>query len=176
VSFPICGLTPDLIISHLGVNNFADQEAVFAECFRVAKPKAHLVLTTNPTGLMHEFYAVFREILLELQKPVYLERLQRNEAHRGTKESISSMLQATGFSIVNAAEESFQLRYLDGNALFNHALTQFGFLDGWRGVVDPEDEEHIFALLENKLNQIACAQGELRMTVPMLYLEGEKTD
>ena len=40
--------------------------------------------------------------------------------------------------------------------------------------MDPEDEEHVFALLEHKLNQIAPAHGELRMTVPMLYLEGEK--
>jgi arsenite methyltransferase len=175
-NLPFQESTFDLIISHLGVNNFADQEAVFAECFRVAKPKAHIVLTTNPIGLMHEFYAVFRQTLLELQKPVYLERLHRNEAHRGTKESISGMLQATGFSIVNAAEESFHLRYLDASALFNHALIQVGFLDDWRRVVDPEDEEHVFALLENKLNQMACAQGELRMTVPMLYLEGAKTD
>ena len=166
----------DLIISHLGVNNFADQEAVFAECFRVAKPKAHIVLTTNPTGHMHEFYEVFHQTLLELHKPMYLERLRRDEVHRGTKESISRLLQAAGFSIVKAAEESFHLRYLDASTLFNHVLTQVGFLDGWRGVVDPEDEEYIFALLENKLNQIARTHGELRMTVPMLYLEGEKTD
>ena len=166
----------DLIVSNLGANNFTDPYAVFAECFRVAKPKARIVLTTNITGHMPEFYAVFRQTLLELQKPAYLERLHMNEAHRGTRESISGMLQATGFRIVNAAEESFHLRYLDGSALFNHLLTQLGFLDGWRRVVDPEDEEHVFALLENKLNQIARAHGELCMTVPMLYLEGEKPD
>jgi len=166
----------DLIVSNLGVNNFTDPYAVFAECFRVAKPKARIVLTTNITGHMSEFYAVFRQTLLELQKPAYLERLHMHEAHRGTIESISGMLQATGFRIVNAAEEAFHLRYLDGSALFNHLLTQLGFLDGWRRVVDPEDEEHVFALLENKLNQIARAHGELCMTVPMLYLEGEKPD
>jgi arsenite methyltransferase len=160
----------------LGANNFTDPYAVFAECFRVAKPKARIVLTTNITGHMSEFYAVFRQTLLELQKPAYLERLHMNEAHRGTIESISGMLQATGFRIVSAAEEAFHLRYLDGSALFNHLLTQLGFLDGWRRVVDPEDEEHVFALLENKLNQIARAHGELCMTVPMLYLEGEKPD
>jgi hypothetical protein len=42
--------------------------------------------------------------------------------------------------------------------------------------VDPEDEEQVFTLLENKLNQIAVARGELGMTVPMLYLEGERLD
>src|SRR5437660_3075543 len=51
----------DLIVSNLGANNFTDPYAVFAECFRVAKPNAHMVLTTNTAGHMSEFYAVFRQ-------------------------------------------------------------------------------------------------------------------
>src|SRR5258708_4308942 len=62
----------DLIVSNLGVNNFTDPETVLIECFRVAKPHASLVLTTNPVGHMREFYALFHEVLLELQKPTYL--------------------------------------------------------------------------------------------------------
>ena len=168
--------TFDLIVSHLGINNFTDPQAVLAECFRVARPRAHLVLTTNPTGHMSEFYEVFRTTLQELQKPAYRERLEVNETHRGTKESISAMLQAAGFRIVKIREDSFQFRYLDGSALFNHILTRVGFLEGWRQVVDLEDEQHVFTILENKLNQIASAQGELLMTVPMLYLEAEKPE
>ncbi len=164
----------DLIVSHLGINNFADPEAVLAECFRVAKPQASLVLTTNPSGHMRELYALFREVLLELHQSMYLERLQQNEEHRGTKASLSGMLQAAGFHTVKIQEGAFQLRYLDGSALFHHLLTQVGFLDGWRQVVDAEDEEPVFALLATRLNQVAQARGELRLSVPMLYLEGEK--
>ena len=166
----------DLIVSNLGVNNFTDPAAVLAECFRVAKARARLVLTTNPTGHMSEFYEVFRQTLRELQKPTYMERLQADEAHRGTKKSLSDMLQAAGFRVVKIREDRFHLRYLDGSALFNHSLTQLGFLDGWRRMVDQEDEERVFALLENRLNQLASAAGELRLTVPMLYLEGEKPE
>ena len=164
----------DLIVCHLGINNFADPPAVLAECRRVAKSHAVLVLTTNPAGHMREFYAVFREVLLELGLPQYLERLQRQEEHRGTRESLSGQLQSAGFQVVKVEEEQFQLRYLDAGALFHHFLTQIGFLDGWRQVVDPQDEERVFALLEARLNQSAKAGGELRMTVPMLYLEAEK--
>ena len=63
---------------------------------------------------------------------------------------------------------------MEGSALFYHILTQVGFLDGWRQVVDPEDEEQVFTLLETRLNQVAKARGELCLTVPMLYLEGKK--
>jgi arsenite methyltransferase len=171
---PFEDATFELVVSNLGVNNFSDPDAVLAECFRVAKPRARLVLTTNPTGHMSEFYEVFHQVLQELQKPAYLERLQAHEAHRGTKESLSDLLQAAGFRIVRIREDRFHLRYLDGSAFFKHSLTQIGFLDGWRRVVDHEDEERVFALLESRLNQMARAAGELRMTVPMLYLEGEK--
>jgi arsenite methyltransferase len=166
--------TFDLIVSNLGINNFTDPNAVLAECFRVSKPGARLVLTTNPIGHMPEFYEVFRQTLLELQKPVYLERLQAHEAHRGTKEFLSDLLQAAGFRVGKIREDQFHLRYLDGSAFFTHFLTQVGFLESWRRVVDQEDEERVFALLENRLNLIARASGELSLTVPMLYIEGEK--
>jgi arsenite methyltransferase len=171
---PFAAATFDLIVSNLGLNNFADPAAVLAECFRVARAGARFVLTTNPMGHLSEFYEVFREVLQELQKPAALERLQAHEAHRGTRESLSDMLQAAGFRVVKIREDRLHLRYLDGSAFFNHFLTQLGFLDGWKRVVDQEDEERVFALLEDRLNQVARAAGELRMTVPMLYLEGEK--
>jgi hypothetical protein len=46
-----------------------------------------------------------------------------------------------------------------------------GFLDGWRSVIYVSDEGTIFASIETRLNEMAAAQGELRMTVPMLYVE-----
>ena len=164
----------DLITCNLGLNNFADPPAVVAECFRVTKPGGRVVFTTNTQGHMSEFYAVFREALSTLDKPEYLERLASHEAHRGTKASLCALLEQAGFTIVKAIEDSFQMRYLDGSALLNHNLTKRGFLDGWRGVVHPEDEEAVFGRIEAKLNDIAAQQGELRMTIPMLYLEGQK--
>jgi arsenite methyltransferase len=164
----------DLIVCHLGINNFADPAAVLAECRRVAKPHAVLVLTTNPSGHMREFYTQFRDMLQELGLPQYQERLERQEGHRGTRESLDGDLQSAGFQVIKVVEEQFQLRYLDAGALFHHVLTQIGFLDGWRGVVDPEDEERVFALLAARLDETAKAGGELRLTVPMLYLEAEK--
>jgi arsenite methyltransferase len=164
----------DLIVSNLGVNNFADPRAVFSECYRVAKPGARIALTTNVKGHMREFYEVFRETLRELNKPEYMERLDANEAHRGTKESIRDLLESSGFRIARAIEESFRLRYLDGSALLNHHLTKAGFLEGWRKVVDPEDEREVFERIEKGLNEIAAMNGELSMTIPALYVEGEK--
>ncbi|HMF57677.1 MAG TPA: class I SAM-dependent methyltransferase [Pyrinomonadaceae bacterium] len=165
----------DLIVSNLGINNFADPEAVLSECWRVAKPGARIILTTNIKGHYKEFYEVFREILEASGRTESLEKLGANEDHRGTKQQACELLQRTGWSVGRIIEDSFEMRFLDGTALFNHSLTRFGFLGGWRSVVNTEDEEKVFGVIEEKLNAIARQNGGLRMTVPMLYVEGEKS-
>ncbi|MGI8589257.1 MAG: class I SAM-dependent methyltransferase [Chloroflexia bacterium] len=164
----------DLIVSNLGLNNFADPAAMLEECFRVARPGGRVAFTTNVTGHMAEFYQVYRDILAEFGKPAYLERLAAGEAHRGSPESVRRLLEAAGFRVVKQVEDRFMLRYANANTLFEHWLTQLGFLEGWRRVVGPADEDAVFEALETRLDCLAARDGELRLTVPMLYIEGEK--
>lgn len=152
----------DLIVSNLGINNFDDPDAVFAECARVLRPGGRLVLTTNVRGHMRELYDVFRSVL----PAKYHERLEANEAHRGTIDSLKARIEAAGLRVARAVEREFQLRFLDGSAMLRHSLVHW-FLMGWRAVVDKEDEERVFAELERRLNE----RGPLAMTVPMAYVE-----
>ena len=169
--FPDAGF--DLIVSHLGINNFEKPQEVLSECFRVAKPRARLILTSNLKGHMREFYDLYRETLISLGLSHHLDRLAVNEDHRGTKESICKMVKESGFQISKAVEDYFHLRYLDGSTLLRHPLTRFGFLEGWRAVVDSEDENRVFSMLESRLNEISRERGGLKMRIPMLYLEGK---
>jgi ubiquinone/menaquinone biosynthesis C-methylase UbiE len=161
----------DLVVSNLGVNNFDDAPSVFDECARVTKEGGVLALASNLEGHMAELYSVFRHVLEEIGNPVYLERLAANEKHRGTREGVIAMLEAAGFTPSRAIGTSFTMRYLDGSALLRHTLTRFGFLDGWKAVVDEPDRRRVFEELEHHLNHHAEHEGELRMTVPALYLE-----
>jgi ubiquinone/menaquinone biosynthesis C-methylase UbiE len=160
-----------LITSNLGINNFDDPPAVMAECARVAKMGARLALTTNITGHMREFYAVFADVLRDFGNQEYEERLAANEAHRGTVETVRALIEGGGFQVARVIQDSFPIRYADGSALLRHSLTRIGFLPAWREVVNPEDEQTVFAELERRLNAAAAEQGELRVTIPMLYLE-----
>jgi ubiquinone/menaquinone biosynthesis C-methylase UbiE len=173
---PFAAATFDLIVSNLGVNNFADAQAVLVECGRVARRGGRIVLTTNAQGHMREFYDVYRELLIEMDRPEVLDRLHANEAHRLNHEVIDGLLQRAGFRVERVIEDRFDMRYRDGSALLNHALTRFGFLDGWRRVVDPAVERSVFEKLEARLNTLAQREGELRMSVPMLYLEAQRSD
>ena len=123
------------MVSNLGINNFEDPAGVPSECFRVTKPGGRIALTSNINGHMGEFYSVFREVLQELGNDYDLQRLDVNENHRGTKNSVSSLLEGAGFRVTKAIEDSFTMRYIDGTALLNHRLTTVGFLEGWKRVV-----------------------------------------
>ncbi|MDQ3929238.1 MAG: class I SAM-dependent methyltransferase [Chloroflexota bacterium] len=173
-SMPVEDAQFDLVVSNLGINNFDNPALVLSECYRVLRPSGRLALTTNLKGHWGEFYEVFQAVIEETGNAEYLKRLTANEEHRGTRESVSALLEGAGFRITRVIEDSFQMRFADGTALFNHTLTQLGFLDGWRSVVDPVDEEGVFVELEKRLNDLAGQQGDLRMTTPMLYIEGEK--
>jgi ubiquinone/menaquinone biosynthesis C-methylase UbiE len=166
----------DLIVSNLGINNFTDPQAALEECFRVARPGGRIALTTNPHGHMREFYTAFRSVVAKFGRPDYMERLEANENHRLTEEVLTDLLRSAGFSITRTIEDSLQLRYLDGSAMLRHSLIRLGFLDAWRAVVDPNDEQAVFSALEKELNHLAHRKGELRLMVPMLYLEGRRPE
>ena len=89
----------DLITSNLGINNFADPSAVVAECHRVARPGARIVVTTNLAGHMAELYQVFRETA-----PQLAEAFSAQEAHRGTRTSVEQLLLRGGFHVSRVAE------------------------------------------------------------------------
>ncbi len=171
---PLRAASFDLIVSNLGVNNFAAPGAVWRECARVARPGARLVLTTNVKGHMREFYAVFREVLTGRGLTAGVERLARHEAHRGTRDALCADIEAAGFGVTRVIEEEWSLRFLDGAALFRHVLIRAGFLDGWREVAGESAAAAVFAELEARLDRVAAARGELRLTVPILYVEGKR--
>lgn len=161
----------DLLTCNLGINNFEEPASVVKECFRVLKRGGRFCLTTNTEGHFLEFYTAFEASLKELGLDEYLPKLKAQEQHRGSDESVRDLLEGAKFSVVKIVRDKFHLRYVSGTAFFNHFLTLIGFLPGWRGVVPTELEERIFGHLENKLNQQADWEGELKMTVPVLYME-----
>lgn len=173
-NLPFPDSTFDLITSNLLLNNLASPKSAISECYRILKPNGKIALTTNVIGHFQEFYKVFYEVLSEFGNTDYLENVNKNITHRGSKETFVKLLEDNQFNITKIIEDSFLMRFSDGTALLNHSLIKIGFLYGWKNCLQEKDQEVLFNLLENKLNYIASNLGELRMTVPMLYLEAKK--
>lgn len=173
-SMPFPDAKFDLVVSNLGINNFADPESVLRECHRVLKPSGLLALTTNLQGHMQEFYEVFESTLRQLGKTQALTAMNRNIEHRLSVSRITDLFSRTGFTLHQVHEDTASMRFANGSALFRHYFIQLGFLDGWKGVVNPEEQEELFSLLESNLNQLSSREGELLLTIPMAYIEAKK--
>jgi len=166
----------DLIVSNVGINNFEDRRAVFGECGRVARPGASLVMTTNLRGHMEEFYDVYDATLRQLGKEARLAALRKHVNHRVTRAEVSDLLTAARFRVRRVDEQRGTMRFLDGTALLRHSFIKLGFLDAWRRVVTPDEEQAVFARLEENLNRLARERGELALTIPMACVVAEKAD
>jgi hypothetical protein len=125
-------------------------------------PGATLALTTNLQGHMREFYDVFAEVLGDDQ------RLREHVEHRATVASVKTLLTDGGFTITRVVEKTGTMRFADGSAMLNHHFIKLGFLDAWKQLAP---ERAIFAKLRDALDAIAREEGELRLTIPMAYVE-----
>lgn len=163
-----------LAVSNLGLNNFAYPERALAECARILGRGGRLALTTNLRGHMRELYGVFAGVLREFARPEWLERLRQHVEHRATVESVRKLLEEAGFGVSRVYYEEFLMRFANGSALLRHYFIKVGFLDAWREVVGAQFEQEVFPLLEERLNWYAAQHGELPLTIPMAYIEGEK--
>ena len=164
----------DVVVSNLGINNFANADAVLCTCFRVAKPGGRLVLTTNLVGHMQEFYDIYRATLIELELADRLAALDAHIHHRATLASVAAQLTRAGFELLAVTTDSCRMRCADGSSFLRHAFIRLAFVPAWTSVVPPEAVERTFAVLERKLNVVAAERGELALTIPMACVEAYK--
>ncbi|MGZ7031024.1 MAG: class I SAM-dependent methyltransferase [Thermoanaerobaculia bacterium] len=161
---PFEDATFDLIVSNLGLNNFDDRAGAIRECRRVIRRGGTLALTTNLRGHMREFYDVFAEVLSGDDEA--LTRLREHIDHRATIDSVRALLRDGGFTVARIVEREGIMNFANGTALLNHHFIKLGFLDAWKKVV-PDTMRETFTRLRDALD----ARGELRLTIPMAYVE-----
>lgn len=164
----------DLIVSNLGINNFDKPELVFKECNRVLKHNGKLALTSNLNGHWKEFYAIFYSTLKQVGKDNLVPIIKSDEEHRGTVESISKLFVDSGFNVTRYYEESLEMKFVDGSAFLNHYFVKLGWLTTWMSILPKDDLQEIFSALEQNLNKYSIVNGGLSLTVPMVFMEGEK--
>lgn len=165
----------DLAVSNLGVNNFPDFAGVLAEAARVLRPGGRIALTTNPRGHLQELYETFRHVIDESGAgPDAAARLEAEEEHRLGAERIEELLAGAGFHPGHVVSREVTLRYASGAAFLRHPLTRFGFLDGLRRIAGAAPD--LLPALERALDEVAAAEGELRLTLPLLYLDAVRGD
>lgn len=155
----------DLVVSNLGVNNFADAEGAFAECRRVLAPGGRIVLSSNLVGHFAALYAAFERVLARAADAAALERLRAHVAHRATVASLRAALARHGFEVLAVHERTVAWRFASGGAVLAHHLIRIGFLPAWREVAG----EPAGARLDELAAELdaAAPPGGLSLEVPL---------
>ena len=164
----------DLVVSNLGINNFENAADVLWNCYRMTKAGGRQLLTTNLVGHMREFYDVYRSVLTEAGRDDGVAALETHINHRATVASSTKQLKQAGYQQIEAVTDSFQLRFANGTALLNHYFIRLGFLPVWKAIVPAEAVIEVFTALEQKLNDLAAASGELSLTIPIACLTAQR--
>lgn len=170
VGADLAAATADLVVCNLGVNNFANPLAVFAEWRRILRPGGTAALSTNFSGHMVEFYDVFRSVLIDAAHHDALPGLDAHIAHRSTFEDLQALLNAAGLEVVDRHSSSVKHRFADGSAFLRHQFIRVAFLQEWTDLVPEANRQSIFAETESRLNQIAHQRGVFEVTVPIDYV------
>ena len=161
-----------LVVSNNGINNVNDATLALSECYRVSRPDAQFVLTLNLEDTMKEFYQVYGETLIQrgLQDKVAAMKRQIYNKRRPLHET-RFWLEKAGFEIQSINHDHFTLRFLTAKSLFHHALIKYWFLDGWKRILDDSVVEAVFRQMEDKLDEIAKEEGEIRLTIPFVTID-----
>ncbi len=164
----------DMVTANLVINNLEEPDKVFQEIHRTMKPGGCFYATSNLPGHMKEFYDIFIKTLTELKMEDCFPALYKNIEHRLSAEIISSKLKSAGLRVSQLQEDRFFMRFLNGSALLNHSFIIMGFMDGWKAAIPDADKIRFFSKLEENLNQYAKEKGELKLTIPYVYIEAGK--
>lgn len=165
----------DLIVSNNGINNVERQQGALAECFRVGKPGATMILTYNLPMTMKEFYNVFEESLRFRNLPQLVEVMNEHITHK--RRPLSVMTEWTinaGFLIEATEEDTFLVRYTDGSAFLNAYDIRSFWAPAWKEILPESERADFFRVLEHRLNDYAQAHNGLELTIPFAVIVARK--
>jgi len=171
-AMPFADARFDLIVSNNGLNNVQDPQRALAECARVARTRAQLVLTANLPGTFALFYELFQMLLEDRGMKAEVAALHEHiRAKRKTVGEWQELVEQAGFTVRRTREEAFTWSFLNGTALFQHWFVRLAFLPPWVAILPPEQAGEFMPFLEGRLNRLALERGGLHLEVPFLCLD-----
>lgn len=166
----------DLIISNNGLNNVNNLKAVLAECGRISRTGAQLVFNFNTDKTMNEFYSVLENVLLEKNMQKELDLMKKHiYKKRKPVEEFQILLENNGFTVIETLLDEFSITFVDGTTMLNHFLMKLAFIESWKEIIPEEKQGEIFKEIEKRLNKIAESKGSIKLTIPYILMNCEKT-
>lgn len=174
-SIPLPDNSVDLIVSNNGLNNVKDMERVVSECSRVIKRGGQLVITMNLNKTMIEFYDQLESVLSEMNQYYEIELMKSHiREKRRPIEEVIDIIKKNSFTEKNIVHDQFCYKFADGTSMLSHYFIRLAFMDSWLKIIQPENAEEIFEIIENRLNLKAEEEGEIKLSIPFVLINAIK--
>ena len=174
-SMPLTDNSIELIVSNNGINNVADMNQVFNQCYRILKPNGRILFTMNTNQTMIEFYQIFEKVLQNSDLNSAIEKMHEHiTMKRPSKELVINLLNQNNFQKISIEERSFDLKFSNGSTMLQHYFIRLAFLESWLKIIPENIVDSVFKKLENELNIYSNTKGYLNLSVPYYFFDVEK--
>jgi hypothetical protein len=119
---------------------------------------------------MRELYQAFERVLAARGDREALARCREAVEHRATVSKLHALLEPAGFRVTMVREREVVMRFANAEALFAHHFIRMGFRPTWEEIAGPES----LAAVGVELDHAAAADGAIRLTIPLAYLEATR--
>lgn len=168
---PLGDGTIDLIVSNNGINNVTDINKVLGECARVLKRGGQFMLSMNTDKTFIEFYTQLEIVLDELNLPHVIRQMHQHiHEKRPPLDEMQNLLIQSGFQIEAIIRDEFSYKFADATAMLHHYLIRTSFLPAWRKFLPEAKTAEILGKVEERLNNSAKRQGDLKLSVPFAVI------
>ncbi len=165
----------DLITCNNGINNIADIQTVYGECFRTLKSGGQFIQTMNTDQSMIEFYNILEEVFSELKLSDSIRAMKLHiYEKRKPVEEILDLLIKYGFECKEIVKDEFQYSFSNGTALLNHYFIRLAFMDSWIKLLPENRIEEIFTEAEHRMNEQSVKHGNFKLTIPFVLYNSIK--
>jgi arsenite methyltransferase len=162
-----------LVVANNGLNNVADVSQVLAECFRVCKKGAQVVLTMNLPHTMIEFYDQLERIFTEKEDFQAIDQMHKHiHEKRKSVEFWKNQFLNAGFLVHDVIIDGFKMHYSNGSAFLNHYFIKTAFQPSWEQFATESD----LAEAEKRMNGMASDSGEFNISIPFVCFDLRKPE
>jgi len=169
-SIPLESNFVDLITSNNCINNVENLNCALMECNRIIKKNGQFLITMNLEKTMFEFYNLLEKILLELNLINEIEQMHRHiEQKRPSIDKILNPLYED-FLIKDIEYDQFNYKFSNGSSMLNHHFIKIAFMDSWKNIIPEHKRQMVFELVENRMNEQAKENGEIKLSVPFVLI------
>lgn len=130
----------DLVVSNLGLTEMDDVPRAIRDFARVTYPGGEIRCTLPLAGSYAEFYDIYREVLIKLDKNEALERLDEHIAGYPTVDECEQWMRQAHWGDARVELENFTMLFKTAREFFFAPVIEYGPLSTWKSLAGQGQE------------------------------------